>query len=145
MRAINIAVVLVAVSMPFVSVSYAQSERPGEPPSPVQPPNQSACPPDGGGLPRSDETSRSLSEGLAASKGVICPPAGTDPGISVPPIGGGRTPELRAANQAFCPNSCGWLSWQRPAWRRRDLQPVSALVDLDLFFFGSCNREQICG
>jgi hypothetical protein len=33
-----------------------------------------------------------LSEQLSESKGVICPPAGVDPGISVPPVGGGRTP-----------------------------------------------------
>jgi hypothetical protein len=30
-----------------------------------------------------------LSDQLSQSKGVICPPAGIDPGISVPPSGGG--------------------------------------------------------
>jgi hypothetical protein len=35
-----------------------------------------------------------LSEQLSQSKGVICPPAGIDPGISVPPIGGGSTPVI---------------------------------------------------
>jgi hypothetical protein len=35
-----------------------------------------------------------LSDQLPRSKGVICPPAGIDPGISVPPSGGGRTPVI---------------------------------------------------
>jgi len=46
--------------------------------------------------PRSNETtgSRSLSEQLSESKGVICPPSGVDPGIAVPPVGGGRMPVI---------------------------------------------------
>jgi hypothetical protein len=32
-----------------------------------------------------------LSDELSRSKVVICPPAGIDPGISVPPVGGGVT------------------------------------------------------
>jgi hypothetical protein len=35
-----------------------------------------------------------LSDRLADSKGVICPPAGVDPGLSAPPPGGGRTPVI---------------------------------------------------
>jgi hypothetical protein len=35
-----------------------------------------------------------LSDELSRSKGVICPPAGIDPGISVPPVGGGVTPVI---------------------------------------------------
>jgi len=95
MQTIKIAAILAAVSTPFF-VAYAQSERPGAPPSLTQPPNQDGCSPGSGGSPRSDETtgSRSLSEQLSASKGVICPPAGTDPGIKVPPVGGGRMPVI---------------------------------------------------
>jgi hypothetical protein len=56
------------------------------------PPSQQgvACPPDvppptvGGANPPT------LSERLADSKGVICPPAGVDPDIRVPPPGGGE-------------------------------------------------------
>jgi hypothetical protein len=43
-----------------------------------------------------DETtgSANLSDQLSRSKGVICPPAGIDPGISAPPVGVGRTPVI---------------------------------------------------
>jgi hypothetical protein len=56
-------------------------------------PDQSiACPPDvkgeaptvGGG------SSEALSDKLAQSKGIICPPASVDPQMQVPPPGGGR-------------------------------------------------------
>ena len=96
MHAKTIAAVVAAVSTQLISLAYPQSERPGAPPSLAQPPNQSGCGPGSGSSPRSDETtgSRSLSDQFAASKGVICPPAGTDPGITVPPIGGGRMPVI---------------------------------------------------
>src|SRR5215475_9749685 len=91
-----IAVVVAVVSTPLISVVHAQWERPGAPPTLVQPRTQSACPPDSDSSPRSDENTggRSLSDQLATSKGVICPPTGTDPGISIPPTGGGRTPVI---------------------------------------------------
>jgi hypothetical protein len=38
--------------------------------------------------------SANLSDELSRSKGVICPPAGIDPGISAPPVGGGVTPVI---------------------------------------------------
>ena len=46
--------------------------------------------------PRNNETtgSANLSQELSRSKGVICPPAGVDPGLAVPPVGGGRTPVI---------------------------------------------------
>jgi hypothetical protein len=95
MRAWNIAAVAAAVSTLLISAVQAQSERPGSPPSLEPSPNQSACTP-GSGAPRSNETTgnRPLSDRLAESKGVICPPAGVDPGISVPPVGGGRMPVI---------------------------------------------------
>jgi len=97
MRASNIATVVATVSTVFISAAQAQSQRPGTPP-PAPPPDQSACPPDSrGGAPRSNETTgsgRSLSDRLAESKGVICPPAGVDPGIAAPPVGGGRMPVI---------------------------------------------------
>ena len=85
-----------AILMLAMPTALAQSERPAAPPS-VSPPARSECSPDvGRTTPRSPETtgSRSLSEQLSESKGVICPPAGVDPGISVPPVGGGRTPVI---------------------------------------------------
>jgi hypothetical protein len=77
------------------SVAQAQPERP-VPPS-ASPSTRSDCAP---GLdsprPPGNETtgSRDLSDRLAQSKGVICPPAGVDPGIAVPPVGGGRMPVI---------------------------------------------------
>ena len=96
MHAMTIAAIVAAVSTQLISLAYPQSEQPGAPPSLAQPPNQSGCGSGSGSSPRSDETtgSRSLSDRLAASKGVICPPAGTDPGITVPPVGGGRMPVI---------------------------------------------------
>jgi hypothetical protein len=38
--------------------------------------------------------SANLSDRLSRSKGVICPPAGIDPGLAVPPVGGGNTPVI---------------------------------------------------
>ncbi len=72
----------------------AQPER-NTGPQRAQPSDQSACPP-GSRNTRPDETtgSRPLGEQLSESKGVICPPSGVDPGISVPPTGGGRTPVI---------------------------------------------------
>ena len=52
-----------------------------------------ACPPDvKGGEPPTVGQRRTgpLSDKLAQSKGVICPPAGVDPEIHVAPPGGGR-------------------------------------------------------
>jgi hypothetical protein len=82
MRTPNGVVVVAAVAVWSSTMAHAQA---------------SACPPGvGNNAPSSNETtgSRPLSEQLSQSKGVICPPAGIDPGISVPPIGGGRTPVI---------------------------------------------------
>jgi hypothetical protein len=38
--------------------------------------------------------SANLSDELSRSKGIICPPAGIDPGISAPPLGGGVMPVI---------------------------------------------------
>jgi hypothetical protein len=87
---------VIATLMLAMPTALAQSERPAAPPS-VSPPALSECSADAGRTtPRSPETtgSRSLSEQLSESKGVICPLAGVDPGISVPPVGGGRTPVI---------------------------------------------------
>jgi len=94
MRSRNIAAIVAALWALFTLPAQAQAERPGTPPL-AQPPNQSACPP-GSELPRSNETTgnRPLSDRLSESKGVICPPAGVDPGITAPAVGGGRMPVI---------------------------------------------------
>jgi hypothetical protein len=95
MRARHFVAVAAAVSALSVLAPQAQS-APNDVPLLPQPPNQNACPPDINRAPRSNETtgSPSLSDQLAATKGVICPPAGVDPGIAAPPVGGGRTPVI---------------------------------------------------
>jgi hypothetical protein len=97
MRAANIVAVVAAASSLLIAATQAQSQPKEIPPLLSQPPNQGACPPNVGGSPPSNETTgsgQSLSDRLAASKGVICPPAGIDPGIAAPPVGGGRTPVI---------------------------------------------------
>jgi hypothetical protein len=42
-----------------------------------------------------DNSGKSLSDQLAQSKGVICPPSGVDPQMAAPPPGGGKTPVIR--------------------------------------------------
>lgn len=91
MRPGTIAAIVVTQTI-LITLAQAQSSRPGASSAPL--PEQSACAPESGG-PRSGETtggSRTLSDQLSQSKGVICPPAGVDPGISAPPLAGGRTP-----------------------------------------------------
>ncbi len=74
----------------------AQSDRRALPLSPPVP--NVNCQARSGGLavPKPGETtgSANLSDELSRSKGVICPPAGVDPGISAPPVGGGVTPVI---------------------------------------------------
>jgi hypothetical protein len=66
--------------------------------APLSPAPNLGCQARTGGLvlPRAGETtgSANLSDELSRSKGVICPPAGVDPGISAPPVGGGVTPVI---------------------------------------------------
>jgi hypothetical protein len=90
MRSISLAaIMLAALGAPF-AVAQSQPLAP-----PLTPP--SAAPLCERGLPAGPgETTGSitLSEQLARSKGVICPPAGVDPGIAAPPVGGGATPVI---------------------------------------------------
>jgi hypothetical protein len=95
MQAGNIMAVVAAVSTLFIATAQAQSEQQGVAPSFAQPQNPCLA---RAGAPRANETTggRTLSDQLAESKGVICPPAGVDPAIVAPPIGGGRTPVIPA-------------------------------------------------
>jgi hypothetical protein len=65
--------------------------QPGDQRRPDTPPN-AACPPDVKGLPPTvgGPASSDLSDRLADSKGVICPPAGVDPQMHVPAPQGGE-------------------------------------------------------
>ena len=89
--AVTVAATMAALSIP---TAQAQLDPPVAPPVLSQP--LKPCPPSVGNKAASNETtgSATLSDQRSQSKGVICPPAGIDPGISVPPIGGGRTPVI---------------------------------------------------
>lgn len=89
------AALVIMVATLGAGVAWAQTT-----PAPQTTPNaqnRAACPPDarpnsptvGSGQPN-----RNLSDQLADSSGVICPPAGVDPEMNVPPPGGGRTPVI---------------------------------------------------
>ena len=94
MRTQNVAAVVATAAPLSIQTAQAQLDRPVAPPALSQPLNP--CPPTVGNNAPSNETtgSSTLSDQLSQSKGVICPPAGIDPGISVPPSGGGRTPVI---------------------------------------------------
>jgi len=47
-----------------------------------------------GSAPKSSSPNQTLSEKLERSEGVVCPPAGVDPEIAVPPPDGGKTPVI---------------------------------------------------
>jgi hypothetical protein len=68
----------------------AQSQAPAPPAKP--PLEAPEC--QRGALPGETTGSAPLSDQLSQSKGVICPPAGIDPGIAAPAVGGGRTPVI---------------------------------------------------
>jgi hypothetical protein len=80
----------VAAGAPLCAVAQDRVVPPLLSPSP-----NAECQRQTGGLPppAPGETtgSANLSEQLSRSKGVICPPAGIDPGLALPPVGGGIT------------------------------------------------------
>ena len=83
-----IATIALLVSIDPTSVALAQSAGHGRVPSE----QGAACPPDVKGEPPTvgGGSSQSLSDKLAQSKGVICPPAGVDREIQVAPPDGGK-------------------------------------------------------
>jgi hypothetical protein len=94
MRTHTVAAIVATAAALSIQTAQAQLDRPVVPPTLSQPSNP--CLPSVGDNAASNETtgSRTLSDQLSESKGVLCPPAGVDPGISVPPSGGGRTPVI---------------------------------------------------
>jgi hypothetical protein len=82
--------------MAAVTNASAQSDRTAPPPVSSTP--NLGCEARTGGLavPAQGETtgSANLSNELSRSKGVICPPAEIDPGISAAPTGGGVMPVI---------------------------------------------------
>ena len=82
-----IAVMLVGLASAGAAAAQPAADR-GPPPE-----HRTACPPDVKGEPPTiggGGSSDSLSDKLAESKGVICPPSGIDPEMQVAPPSGGR-------------------------------------------------------
>ncbi len=86
----------IALALASGTCFASAQDRPAPPLLPQSPNSDCQREAGGGDPPAPGETtgSANLSDQLARSKGVICPPAGVDPGISAPPIGGGRTPVI---------------------------------------------------
>jgi hypothetical protein len=96
MPRVSLALVLLALGG---AAAQAQSTSPTapQPPSAPTPSNQAACPPGTGANAPTVGSGQSgnLSDKLANSNGVICPPAGVDPQMHVPPPQeGGRMPVI---------------------------------------------------
>jgi hypothetical protein len=91
MRILMALVICSAVSAMLASSAHAQSATAPRPEQDAAcPPGVGADPPTVGSGDRTD-----LSEKLARSKGIICPPASADNEMAVqPPAGGGRTPVI---------------------------------------------------
>ncbi len=90
MRMLSIAIA-VSGALLANTTAFAQPQVP----APAAPPQMPEC--SRGALPATPgETTGSVDLGdqLSRSKGIICPPAGVDPGIAAPPVGGGRTPVI---------------------------------------------------
>ncbi len=94
MRTLIVALTLISAGASGVPFASAQSDRPVLL-LPLPSPNGD-CHRGSSALPVLGETagSASLSDELSRSKGVICPPAGIDPGISAPPVGGSVMPVI---------------------------------------------------
>ena len=75
-----------------VSFGYAEAQVPATPDR--APLEAQDCQRSAGSGPSETTGSASLSDQLSQSKGIICPPAGVDPGISAPAVGGGRMPVI---------------------------------------------------
>jgi hypothetical protein len=89
--ALRLTTLIVAMTASLASVGTASAQAAGNAPS-AAPARDAACPPDVKGEPPTvgGGSSEPLSDKLAQSKGVICPPSGVDPEIHIAPPDGGR-------------------------------------------------------
>jgi hypothetical protein len=82
---------LIAPSMAVLAAGAALAQQPSPAPAPAPP--AAACPPGVDGDPPTigggGRSSESLSDKLAESKGIVCPPAGIDPEMQITPPAGG--------------------------------------------------------
>jgi len=89
LRIVALIMTTTLLSIAAVSAAPAQVADKSAPPAPEQ---GAACPPDVKGEPPTvgGGSSEPLSDKLAQSKGVICPPSGVDHDMRVAPPNGGR-------------------------------------------------------
>ena len=89
--ALRLTTLIVAMSASLAGVGAASAQGADKAP-PAAPPHDAACPPDVKGEPPTvgGGGSAPLSDKLAQSKGVICPPSGVDREMQVAPPDGGR-------------------------------------------------------
>jgi hypothetical protein len=82
-------ILIIAAFISVASANVALAQATGKPPSPEE---GATCPPDTGDEPPTvgGRSSEPLSDKLAQSKGVICPPAGIDRDMQVTPPSGGH-------------------------------------------------------
>jgi hypothetical protein len=87
--ALRLTTLIVAMSASLAGAGAASAQAAGNAPSTAQ---DAACPPDVKGEPPTvgGGSSAPLSDKLAQSKGVICPPSGVDREMQVAPPDGGR-------------------------------------------------------
>jgi hypothetical protein len=88
-RRVIAALAIFAAALVASGNACAQATRPGEPPT-ASPGNQDCQPASGQG-----DSSKSLSDKLAGSKGVICPPSDVDPHMTSRPPESGGMPIIR--------------------------------------------------
>jgi hypothetical protein len=89
--ALRLTTLIVAMSASLAGAGAASAQAAGNAPS-TAPAQDAACPPDVKGEPPTvgGGSSAPLSDKLAQSKGVICPPSGVDRQMQVAPPDGGR-------------------------------------------------------
>jgi len=92
----KIAALAATLTLLCIPAALAQPANPGSAPV-ARPPNPGDCMPSAGNndpSPSDPKRNPPLSDQASPSKGVICPPPGIDPEISVPPPGAGKTPVI---------------------------------------------------
>ncbi len=93
MRSLGLAAALLALAAGGIPSALAQSPPPAPPLS--APPASPECQRGTTATAPGETTGTAdLSDTLSRSKGIICPPAGIDPGIAAPPVGGGVMPVI---------------------------------------------------
>jgi hypothetical protein len=90
MRRVSFATILLSSILLSNTIVFSQSVTP----APRSPQAAPECQRGATDTPGETTGTATLSDQLSRSKGIICPPAGVDPGIAAPAVGGGVTPVI---------------------------------------------------